>query len=390
MLCEVNDGHNAYFYCNKSMPTPKRKKQEDLVGLSRSPITNRFHALIESLVKKPPSNNMHGLVKENRLAWFLKNLFHLGNTHYPYQEYVNPSINNGIFPIHRQDGSPTTIALLSDWASDTEESDNIARLAGIQNYSIHLGDTYYVGNSKEIADNFNDTFGAFWPYGDLGSFAMLGNHEMYSGGKSYFSELLPYMGIYSGRHTVLRQEASFFCMENEHWRIIGLDTGYDSLRGFLGLRPRINLKLHDKQLAWLTDTVQLHKDRRGIVFLSHHQCISGFEKDEFQTIVSQLAPLLGEERTILWFWGHEHRLAFYGHNLLGGKISAYSRCIGNSGMPVEINEVIPKSTDPADPKNRNLVLFDKRMRKTIDGKIELGHNGYVILELNMENLTAAY
>jgi hypothetical protein len=36
------------------------------------------------------------------------------------------------------------------WASDTPESVNIASLVGAVDYSIHPGDTYYVGNSKEI------------------------------------------------------------------------------------------------------------------------------------------------------------------------------------------------------------------------------------------------
>jgi hypothetical protein len=37
---------------------------------------------------------------------------------------------------------------------------------------------------------------------------------------------------------------------------------------------------------------------------------------------------------VLWFWGHEHRLA--GYDLGGtGDLKSYGRCIGHGGMPVE-------------------------------------------------------
>jgi hypothetical protein len=345
------------------MEKGSRKKQEDLVALSRLPVINQLHSIRDSIVKKAPAYNMHGLVEENKLKWFFENLFHLGGWRYAYQHYSNPAINNGIFRMSAEPGNTVSIALLSDWASNTMESQNIAKLAAGHDYSIHLGDTYYVGNSREIADNFNNSFGGTWPYGKHGSFAMLGNHEMYSGGKSYFTELLPYMGTYTGENTN-RQEASFFALENDHWRIIGLDTGYYSLTGWLGLKPNTSLKLHPKQAEWLKDTVQLNKDKRGIIFLSHHQPISAFEKEEYQSVIAQLAEFIPGDRTVLWFWGHEHRLAVYGHNNLAEKIQCFGRCIGNSGMPVETKHS-PKSTAAADPANRNLVLYDNRTREII-------------------------
>lgn len=372
------------------MSNTPQKKQEDLVGLSRKSIVNQLHAIKDSLIQRPPDNNMHGLTEENKLAWLFKNIAHLGNSHYPYQIYAKPSVNNGIFPLVQKEKGPVTIALLADWASCTEESIQIAKLTGEQDYSIHLGDTYYVGNSKEIADNFNDTYGGAWPYGTQGSFALLGNHEMYSSGKSYFTELLPYMGAFCDGKDMLRQEASYFCLENEHWRIIGLDTGYDSLKGFFGLSAKTNLQLPEQQMAWLRDIVQPGKDKRGIIFLSHHQCFSAFEKDEFQAIIPQLAPLLGAGRTVLWFWGHEHRLAFYGYNPLAGDTGCFSRCIGHSGMPVETQLFKVKAPEPTAPSNRNLVMYDQRVRKIIDENISLGHNGYVVLHLDGPGLIASY
>jgi hypothetical protein len=253
------------------MPIAPQNEQSSLVGLSRKSIVNQLLSVKESIVKKPPDYDMHGLCDQNKLAWFFKQVGHLGNKHYPYQFYAKPSENNGIFVMGGGAG-PTTVALLADWASSTAESIQIAGLAAGQDYSIHLGDTYYIGNSKEISDNFNDTVGGPWPYGRHGSFAMLGNHEMYSSGKPFFTELLPYMGISSAGKEPQRQEASFFCLENDHWRIIALDTGYDALKGLLGLSPNTGLKIQPQEMDWLTNIVQPAKDNRGIILLSHHQC----------------------------------------------------------------------------------------------------------------------
>lgn len=359
------------------------KQQKDFIGLSRSPLVNQLKALGETITKRPPKYNMHGLVRQNVFQWFWKNLLHLGNTHYPYQTYRSKE-NNGIFRM--PDAQPVAVALLSDWASDTAESHNVAALCGSGNrdFTVHLGDTYYVGNEKEIACNFNSTFGAPWPYGKTGSFALLGNHEMYSSGKSYFTQLLPYMAV-TQNGEVKNQEASFFCLENKYWRIIGLDTGYDSLKGFLGIASNTKLKLHDEHVRWLRDVVRMDKDDRGIVFLSHHQPFSAFDKEAFANPGAQLSELLGHtDRTVLWYWGHEHRLSLYGENRMDGGQKVFGRCIGHGGMPVSADEE-PGGRDP-----RNLVVFDKRERKKIDGKYPVGYNGYAVLNLNGPVLIAEY
>ena len=366
------------------MPKAPQNKQKDLVGLSRKSIVNQLHAVKDSIVKKAPDYDMQGLVDQNKWRWFLKQLWHLGNKHYAYGSYAEPAVNNGIF---RMPGA-TTVALLADWASSTAESIQIGALVGQQDYSIHLGDTYYIGNAKEIADNFSHVDGAAWPYGRRGSFALLGNHEMYSSGKPFFTELLPFMGSYADGKVHQQQQASYFCLENEHWRIIGLDTGYNSLKGFFGLSANTGLRLTDQQMDWLREIVKPSDDKRGIILLSHHPCFSAFEKDEFQAMVSQVASLLGG-RNVLWFWGHEHRLAFYGYNALGGG-GCFARCIGHGGMPVEIGEFKLKGSGATDKANRNLVFYDKRVRKTINGNIALGHNGYVVLELRAEDLVVKY
>jgi hypothetical protein len=340
---------------------------------------------------------MNGLIAENKWAWFIKQIHTLFKARYkPYPVYKDPEVNNGIFKIKKPTGAPVTIALLSDWASDTPESQLIARQVGINDYSIHLGDTYYVGNDQEIAENFNTGHGGTWPYGTLGSFAMLGNHEMYSSGQSYFTQLLPYMGAYqkNQKKPVQVQRAGFFCLENDHWRIIGLDTGYDSLAGLFGFFQNKNLDLTPEQKDWLQNTVNINGDNRGIIFLTHHQPWSAFQ-EEFPKPAAFLSSIIVAGRDFLWFWGHEHWLAIYGPNKLPNGSNVYGRCIGNSGMPVELKVggkiVQPKKqNDKANPANRHLIIYDRRHREVIDNNIPLGHNGYEILTLDGASLVVTY
>jgi predicted phosphodiesterase len=54
-------------------------------------------------------------------------------------------------------------------------------------FTIHLGDVYYVGDDNEVRENFlgektSPYAPVRWPMGAKGSFALNGNHEMYADG----------------------------------------------------------------------------------------------------------------------------------------------------------------------------------------------------------------
>ena len=74
----------------------------------------------------------------------------------------------------------------------------------------------------------------------------------------------------------------------------------------------------------------------------------------------------------------------------GAGAGFFARCIGHGGMPVELGAFKTKNANATDPANRNLVMYDDRPRATIDSNIALGHNGYVILELNGPGLAVKY
>ncbi|HYV94942.1 MAG TPA: metallophosphoesterase [Chitinophagales bacterium] len=383
------------------------RSHKELFRLSRNPIANRYFSAQEEQVSDytraaPPAHESENFLTREKIIWALKNIPHLGNSRHKYSAYSD-STDKGVYHLKNHRGfDEVRIALLSDWATNTRESDDIAKAADscIPDYTIHLGDTYYTGTEKEVEENFGPQ--GWWRNGRVGAFALPGNHEMYSNGKAYFQNLLPKMGIDDGVERI-PQKAAFFCLESDYWRVIGLDTGYYSLKGLFGLTPNTELQLHNDQIDWLKNVVHLEKDMRGIILLSHHQYCSAFTKrdmkdkvfsdDEFQNPAVQLAKLIGPERPVLWFWGHEHRMSVYGCYQGKDGIKAFGRCIGHSGMPTEIlsdaNMFRTDAYRKQAGESRKLVLFDNRYRETIDNT-PLGHNGYVMLRLNKENLIAEY
>jgi hypothetical protein len=217
-----------------------------------------------------------------------------------------------------------------------------------------------------------------WPHGSVGSFALNGNHEMYANGEGYFGLFLPTLGIGSSKTQIVKhQSASFFCLKNSHWMIIGLDTGYNSV----GWASIFSLcKLEDLLMNWLRKEVQPQNFTGSIILMGHHQYFSRFERD-YERPAKQLSEMF-QDRTVLWFWGHEHRLALYGKYKTPGGISAFGRCLGNGGMPVSLGAQNGDSNAP-------LVLYDNREYENLDGT-SVGFNGHANLTFAGPQLTVEY
>ncbi len=318
-------------------------------------------------------------------AWhYLKSRF--GPRH-PYQAYPRNG-DTGVYQL--QSSIPSreeiSIVLLSDWASDTAESDKVAHLVSrySPDYTIHMGDIYFVGTPKEVEENFTAPY-ASWYYGASGSLALSGNHEMYSNGNAFFQHLLPAMYVCEGevRKT---QQAGFFCLENDHWRVIGIDTGYTSVsRPLLEIVSPPDCHLKKEQVEWLRDIVKIGDpaDKRGLIFLSHHPYISAF-REEYTRPGTQLKELMGDfERPIVWFWGHDHRLVVYNKDVNGKGPVAYGRCLGHGGLPVEI-KMPDNETDI-----EKIHFYDRRIRLEL-GRYKLGYNGFVKLRLDKDKAIAEY
>lgn len=376
----------AYFANPDSTKQPERS-DKDYLKSSRSQLVNH----LKTEVKKVPGHDISDFLTQSLWSWIYHYVKSRFGRKYPYTTYELPE--TGVYDL--PSNIEISIAITSDWATDTADSFAVAEQMKAHNpdYTIHVGDTYYVGAPAEIISNFVEP-GSPWVRGLSGSFAVLGNHEMYARGTAFFKYLLPTLGMRDASGAYTGQKAGFFCLQNEHWRILGLDTGYHStgtpLIEFIpGLGP--DCHFDDKQLEWLEKTVGLgnQSDKRGILIFTHHQFITAFTKEsEYSKPARQLATLLGPERTVVWLWGHEHKLSVYGKKQVDQGLSVYGRCIGNGGTPVEVSS--PNFTTDAKKNGyQALVAVDDRLQKTINGR-ELGYNGYVVLKLNQATLRLDY
>jgi hypothetical protein len=225
-----------------------------------------------------------------------------------------------------------TIALMADWGGDNPAARNIAGIVRTAQptIAIHLGDIYYGGVKEECA-----AFLRNWPLQfDLArpgigipkgsSYALNGNHEMYSGGESFFNVVLPAFG----------QAQPFFCLENDYWRVIGLDTAY--LNG--SLKPKTANDPMAVQWNWL---IGLLRDgpKRANILLTHHQPVSAHAQEfhdstNLRADIQELLSIDGIDAHAIfgWFFGHEHRCTIYKDDAT----SFNARLIGSGCIPHDI------------------------------------------------------
>jgi hypothetical protein len=376
-----------------SVPTGHKDLQY-LVNLPRSPLWSYLRKQAEPArpVPKGAASRpidfpaLAAFASTKIFRWIPEYVIHRIGRRHKFLTYPASDPGSGVYQLN-EGAEETRVALAGDWASGTDEAASVANHIALfdPHYTIHLGDVYYVGGRNETGENFlgidnphNHYTPCRWPAGSLGSFALNGNHEMYALGKAYFDEMLPALGAIKGGQPQ-GQRASFFCLENEHWRIIALDTGYKSI-GLPVLEyfwpPDCGLPAG--VLQWLRKIV--HGDRRATILLSHHNYFSRYE-----TVYPRQAVQLKEffaEHPVLWFWGHEHRLVIYKEYRLGGGISALGRCIGHGGMPIELPKEVKDSNCP--------VEFEDSRRYPNDENLTVGYNGFVTLVLRGDQLEVRY
>jgi hypothetical protein len=203
------------------------------------------------------------------------------------------------------------VALFADWGTGEPTAQRVMDQIKSHNptHAIHLGDVYYAGTPDEVKSRFLDIIAAHGPSKSTCKyFALPGNHDMYSGGYAYFDSIIPFCE---------GQEASYFNLRNEHWQLIGLDSGYNEY------------DLHDPQSEWLGAQLAAPSSKSSIV-LSHHQLFSPYDKRTLgQPLLEKAKPFLPD--VYAWFWGHEHRCV-----VMGDHMGIKARCIGHGAMPTKV------------------------------------------------------
>ena len=233
----------------------------------------------------------------------------------PYRANLNP-----VFDL----GPRTKLAIVGDWGTGDEVAINVLQqVAALQpDVLLHLGDVYYAGTQSEEQSNFLDICREVLGSGIL-LFSLCGNHDMYSGGQGYYWLV-----------DQLSQQASYFCLQNDAWQFLAMDTGHNDNNPF---DVATNMtSVNAGEVNWLLSKISSTGGPRTVL-LSHHQLFSPFGSvgsvngqaqaynpnlfTSFQSIVGKI---------VLWFWGHEHTLAVYDPYMGLQR----GRCIGASAVPV--------------------------------------------------------
>ncbi len=245
--------------------------------------------------------------------------------------------------------------IVGDWGSGIERAKKVATLmrksiakAVTQQrevHAIHLGDVYYSGTEDECKENFLGT--GLWPVqkgsSHVYSWALNANHDMFSGGRGYFRQIL------KDERFANQNQSNRFELVHPRWTILGLDTAY------------ADHDLAGDQASWikarLTDA---HNQGRQGMLLSHHQLFSAYEGQGIKLYDKLRADVLSKGLVHTWLWGHEHRLCAYGP-YLGVK---NARCIGHGGVPVY---QFHKEDDPAPADGPPLLWeFRESFRTTLN------------------------
>jgi hypothetical protein len=177
---------------------------------------------------------------------------------------------------------------------------------------VHLGDIYFSGGEKEVIRNFLVPFSTI----DAPLLSLCGNHDLYHGPDGYLALL-----------KILRQPGRYFLVETPAWKIAALDTSSGSAN-FL----RNDGRLDPVQLEWLQD-LSISQEK-PLILLSHHFIVSGWDKPA-STLSRQLTKF-ARKNVFAWYWGHEHRCAYYGE----GDWGFHGASVGNGAF---LEELAPAS-----------------------------------------------
>jgi hypothetical protein len=280
------------------------------------------------------------------------------------------------FVIDKRLPNKSRVALLADWGTGDQGARLLLRQIAEKKPDVvfHLGDVYYSGTEHE----FQNYFYKIWQqtlgiekvsWGDHPSapttpatFTLAGNHDLYAGGVPYYKTI-----------DMLGQPASYFCVRNDNWQFLAMDTGLHDANPVNQTEPTF---LEETERTWLADKIATGGSRKNVL-LSHHQLFSRFEdiggNATNQHLLSQVQSLL--PKVAAWFWGHEHNLIIYDRfeGVLG-------RCIGHGAFPVAKEEI----------KVKHAEVPVEAIALGMDSTGALFQHGYVIMDLDGASAKTTY
>ncbi len=246
-----------------------------------------------------------------------------------------------------------------DWQQSVVASTISQNIKNLKpDYSIHLGDVYYSGNSDESLNYLM----SLWPASEKGNFTLNSNHEMYDGGRGYFYTSL------ANPIFAAQKKNSYFALENSNWVIVGLDSAYFSDKKNLYMDGNIN----DTQINFLK---QIALKNKKVMVLSHHNPLDN-AGNNMLPIWNQVSDALGNCLKY-WYFGHTHCAAIY-QDINNVKF----RLSGHSAVPFG---------NASDFANSSKVVWYEHTAPLINDCDGLRvQNGFSMIRLNNQNISEEF
>jgi hypothetical protein len=307
------------------------------------------------------------------------------------------------------------IVLISDWGSGRSDARNVAAQTkaflhdDIPTHLVHLGDTYYSGTRAEAQRNVLDE----WPVdppdaGTIGSWALNGNHDMYSGGHGLFEVTLA-DPRFERQRVDGGATTSWFVLSGHDWNVVGLDTAWRHPElDVRGDQLFVEGDLGHLYGAQVSELLRCARDPgKRLLVLSHHQLFSAYddhrvafgpERSDTTPLQEQLEPVLDERRIDAWFWGHEHDCLAY-ESGFGGVGAA--RAVGHGAVPAPVRQTAATplggeypafvvKPDPYDGAPAALRAVAWEYRDVQESAPLMCRRGFAVLDIDGSALTVRY
>jgi hypothetical protein len=340
-------------------------------------------------IKLEPKNDALGWVFNCGMYW-VRDKLKISYQKAPFP-FHHAFASNFTYRMKDRNGKPldaeqkTTIALFADFGSGIYHSKYIAKkIAEIRpHYAIHLGDVYYSGRFSEFKNNFREPLDPVLKTSRV--FAMNGNHEMYSGAFPYF-DYINYKRNTREGWVEQEQEGSYFCLWNEKYQLIGLDTAFhedgrhrnETVQEWLGKRLR-----EGKQAT----------PKRTNILLSPNEPYE-LGKEHFGDMYRDLKTFIRDGLIDFWFWGNTHYAALYDRSQ---ETPFMGSCVGHGGHPVYREEIEKDSQAHEDLLKKQKpvapiiwVDLSTRFPQHTGLRPELGNNGFCIMEIEDDSIHLTY
>ena len=120
-------------------------------GILHTGLASHFHAG-GSRYSKTKYDPLNAFLPGHLAAWIPHVVRYWFHKKHVFRDYTTPGKGTGMFPIADQ----ATLSLVGDWGTGTDEARKVSHCVQQfkPDYSIHLGDVYFVGDECEIKENF--------------------------------------------------------------------------------------------------------------------------------------------------------------------------------------------------------------------------------------------